>query len=231
MLSVLIIKKHRMEAFFKVNTIFFTVVGYPMSYIEFFGTILNIWCVWLVAKNKTLNWPVGIVATILFGFLFLQIHLYADFLEQIYFLLTGFWGWWAWSAGRKAPKEERPVGILSNTHRIAWVAVIVVGTALLGYLTAHLHLLLPQFFTEAASFPYLDSFTTVMSFVATIFLVRKEIEAWYLWILVDIIGIGLYWIKDVHLISLLYVVFLILATNGLLTWHKIHKNQLATKTI
>lgn len=214
-----------METLLSVDNTFFTIIGYPMSYIEFFGTLLNIWCVWLVAKNKILNWPIGILGTILFGFLFLQINLYADFFEQIYFLLTGFWGWYVWTAGKKSPETSKPISQVSPRSRIYWLGAIIIGTVSLGFFTANLHVLLPQFFTEAASFPFLDSFTTTLSFVATILLIRKEVDAWYLWILVDIIGIVLYWAKDVRLVSILYVVFLILATKGLINWLKTYKQQ------
>ena len=215
-----------MLTFLDVNNIFFTFFKYPMSYIEFFGTILNVGCVWLVAKNKILNWPIGILGTILFMFLFFQINLYADFFEQIYFLITGFWGWWVWASGnKKVELGEKPIEKLTSTSRFWWFVTIVFGTIALGYFTANLHVYLPKFFVEPASFPYLDAFTTVMSFVATIFLVHKKLDAWYLWILVDIIGIGLYWTKGVHLISLLYVVFLALATKGLMEWLKISKNS------
>ncbi len=214
-----------MHTLLDVNNTLFTVIGYPMSYIEFFGTIFNILCVWFVAKNKIINWPIGILGTLLFGFLFFQIHLYSDFFEQIYFLITGFWGWWVWTNGRKTDAGEKPIKKLSAASRAAWLGIIVIGTALLGYFTANIHTYFPQVFTEAASFPYLDAFTTVLSFVATIFLIRKELEAWYLWILVDIIGIGLYWAKDVRLISILYVIFLILATKGLITWIRLYKSK------
>jgi nicotinamide mononucleotide transporter len=76
-----------------IDNTFFTIIGYQMSYIEFFGTILNIWSVYLVSKNRVLNWPVGVVASILFLFLFWQIRLYSDFFEQIYYIATGIWGW------------------------------------------------------------------------------------------------------------------------------------------
>lgn len=215
-----------MKTFLDINNIFFNFMGYPMSYIEFFGTILNILCVWLVAKNKIINWPIGILGTILFGFLFLQINLYSDFFEQIYFLITGFWGWWVWTRGKKVNSPEKSIKKISPHKRIVWVGVIAIGTIILGYFTGHIHIYFPEVFAQAASFPYLDAFTTVLSFVATIFLVRKKLEAWYLWILVDIIGIGLYWAKDVRLVSLLYVVFLILATKGLINWLKLYKSNL-----
>jgi nicotinamide mononucleotide transporter len=74
--------------FFDINTTFFTVLSYPMSYIEFFGTVFNILCVRLVSRNKISNWPIGILGVILYIFLFYQIQLYADLIEQGYFLIT-----------------------------------------------------------------------------------------------------------------------------------------------
>jgi nicotinamide mononucleotide transporter len=49
---------------------------------------------------------------------------------------------------------------------------------------------------------------------------HKQVECWYLWIAVDVIGIGLYFAKGVVFVSLLYLVFLVLATRGLLTWRR-----------
>lgn len=220
--------------FFSIDTVFFTVMQYPMSYLEFFGTILNIWCVWLVARNKILNWPVGIVAVILFMLLFFQIQLYSDFLEQIYFLVTGFYGWWVWS--KRGKKDGKKVNIntkikWSNLKARIWVgATVVLGTLALGAFISNIHVYFPSIFVLPASFPFLDAFTTVMSFVATILLVYHRIEAWMLWIVVDIIGIWLYFVKDVKFISLLYCIFLVLATKGLITWYLLWKKHKQLKT-
>ncbi|HYF61502.1 MAG TPA: nicotinamide riboside transporter PnuC, partial [Herpetosiphonaceae bacterium] len=82
----------------------------------------------------------------------------------------------------------------------------------------NLHIWLPDLFPEPASFAYLDALTTIMSFVATILMARKRIECWVYWIAVDVIGIGLYYAKDVKFIALLYVIFLALAIAGLFAW-------------
>ena len=74
-----------MLALFSTNTIMFTVAGYPMSYIEFFGTIFSLWSVWLVTKNNIWNWLIGLFGVVLFALLFWQVRLDADFFEQIYF--------------------------------------------------------------------------------------------------------------------------------------------------
>ncbi|MBU1179465.1 nicotinamide riboside transporter PnuC [Patescibacteria group bacterium] len=210
--------------FFDINNVLFTFMGYPMSYLEFFGTIFNIWCVWLVAKNKILTWPIGMVGIVLFAFLFYQIQLYSDLIEQVYFFVMSIVGWWMWSKRDKTAKEGENVKLKirfnSMKSNIRYAIGIIVLTIIMGYFVGRIHLILPTWFPEAASFPYLDAFTTVMSFAATILMAKKKIECWYLWIFVDIIGIGLYFAKDVKFVSLLYVIFLVLATKGLLSWIK-----------
>ena len=207
-----------------IDNVLFTFWGYEMSYIEFFGTIFNLWCVWLVAKSNIMTWPIGIVGIVLFAFLFWQINLYSDFLEQIYFFFMSIYGWWMWSrvkrSGQNGRKSKLKISLNSQWSNKIYFVVIILGTIIMGYVMGHIDIYLPQLFPEQASFPYLDAFTTIMSFAAAILMAKKKIECWYLWILVDIIGIGLYFAKDVVFVSLLYLIFLIIATNGYLNWRK-----------
>ncbi len=211
-------------SFFDINNVFFTLWDYPMSYLEFFGTIFNILCVWLTTRKSIWNWPVGIVAVILFTVLFYQIRLYSDFLEQIYYFVTGIWGWIAWSRVREqSVKEDSQATDVKSATAGQWAivgAILLVGTILLGGFMARIDTLFPQWFPEAASFPYLDAFTTVAAFVAQVLLILKVVENWYLWILLDVIGVWLYYEKEVKFVSFLYFIFLILATKGLLSWRK-----------
>jgi nicotinamide mononucleotide transporter len=211
-------------SFFDINNVFFTLWDYPLSYLEFFGTVFNILCVWLTTRKSIWNWPVGIVAVILFGVLFYQIRLYSDFLEQIYYFATGIWGWVAWSRVRESSDKgsEQATDVKYATAR-QWViagAILLFGTLALGGFMARIDVIFPQWFPEAASFPYLDAFTTVAAFVAQVLLILKVVENWYLWILLDVIGVWLYYEKEVKFVSVLYFIFLILATKGLLTWKK-----------
>lgn len=210
-----------------VDAVAFTVIGYPMSWIELIGTVFNLWCVWLVVRNKILSWPVGLVGVVLFGVLFWQIRLYADLFEQVYFFATGVWGWWVWAHPRDERSEdgkgELAISRLAPRQYAHYGAVIICATLATAWLMSHLHIIAPSLFPEPATYPLLDSLTTVMSFAAQFMLVRRQLENWVLWIAVDIIGIGLYWAKDVRLVSLLYVVFLCLAVNGLIRWLREHR--------
>lgn len=199
-----------------------------MSYIEFFGTIFSIVCVWLTARAKVWNWPVGIVGTFLFLMLFYQIHLYSDMVEQAYFLVTGFVGWYAWTRIKKpsqldstnSQEQKLTISYSSVKELIKYGVIILGGTFLLTYCVSNFDNWLPQYFPAEATFAFIDSFTTVMSFMAQYLLIRKKIESWIIWIIVDVIGIWLYWVKGVRFISLEYVLFLFIASYGLWGWIK-----------
>lgn len=213
--------------FFDIHNTFVVVFGYSMSYLEFFGTILNIWSVWLVTRNNILTWPIGNLAVILFGILFYQIRLYSDFIEQIYFLITGFYGWWVWACYKRSSRTVSKLAISNTSGRenLIYAVIVIAGTWGLGFFMSRIHVYLPKLLHQPASFPYLDAFTTVLSFAATILMAYKKIQCWYLWIVVDVVGIGLYFTKQVIFVSLLYGIFLVLATKGLINWSVIFKTQ------
>ncbi len=190
-----------------------------MSYIEFFGTIAYLLSVWLVAKKNMLTWPIGVFSVILYCMLFLQINLYADTIEQLYFLAMSLYGWWYWS--RTLNKEEENGFITSSRQVLAnCLAVTLIGGVGFGFFLMNADRLMPKIFTEPASYPMVDSITTVASFVAMWLLSKKRVESWIYWIVVDVVAIWLYFVKDVKFLSLLYVILLGLAINGLLTWRK-----------
>lgn len=211
-----------------INSIFFTVFDYPMSYIEFIGTIFTVWCVWLTAKAKILSWPVGLIGSVLYLILFYQIQFYSDLLEQVYFLITGVTGWAMWVYYKKEINTENhtvKVGKNGMRANVIYAAIVVVGTVFLSYLTMNFNNWWPQYFPEPVSLPVLDALTTVMSFMAQWLLMRKKVESWLLWIIVDFIGVGLYWFKGVKLISLEYLLFLGIAIYGLWSWNKNYQSN------
>jgi len=71
---------------------------------------------------------------------------------------------------------------------------------------------------EGGELPYWDSSITVLSLLAQWMMARKYLENWALWIAVDLLGIGVYQTKGLYATAGLYVVFLVLATSGLVAW-------------
>ena len=209
-------------AFLDVNNTFFTFLGYPISFLEFTGTVINLLCVILVARRNILTWPLGIVGVVLFGILFYQINLYADFFEQIYYFITSVMGWYMWAAVRRRNPEDKHISVERNSIKanIALVAGITGISVIATWALSNIHIWLPMLFPEPASLPALDATTTVMSFAAQYLMMKRKLENWYLWILVDVIAIWLYWYKEVPFIALLYVVFLFNAIYGWWAWKR-----------
>lgn len=210
-----------------VNNTFFTIFNYPMSYVEFFGTLFNIATVWLLVKKRILNWPVGIIGVVLFAALFYQLHLYADLFEQFYYFITGFIGWYMWAHAKKPKDEEEKIIVTRNSLKVnlIWIGAILILTAVGAWAMSNINIWLPKYFPEPAALPFMDMLTTIMSFAAQILMMYKKLENWVLWIIVDVIGIWLYWYKGVPFVALLYVIFLVLASKGLLEWHKTYKEE------
>lgn len=203
---------------FSVNTIAFKVMDYPMSWIELVGTLFNLWSVWLIAKKKMLTWPTGIIGVILFMILFYQIRLYSDAMEQVYYLGVSIYGWWAWSKVKRG--NRIPVRFSHPRIIIQFIIMTIILSGALGLFMSHIHEYWPKLFPEPASYPYWDALTTVMSFTAMWLMTLRRTESWIYWIIVDIIGVNLYFIKEVRFIALLYLIFLFLASNGLRLWLK-----------
>ena len=207
---------------FSVNKIFFTVLGYPMSYIELSATLLITVYILLITRKIVWAWPLGIVTFSLFAVLFYQVRLYSDFFEQFYYIGNCFYGWYVWRAARKKSEEgkELEVSYTSSKSRLIAGAIIVAGGIILGFTMSRIHTWLPALFAQQAAYPYIDATATVMGFVAAALMTHRKIEAWVLWLCVNSICIGLYYARDVKFVAILYIFFLALAVNGLITWTK-----------
>jgi nicotinamide mononucleotide transporter len=186
-----------------------------MSGAEIVGTLTAFASVVLTLRARVASWPVGIVSCVAFLVLFYDIKLYADAGLQVFFIITGFWGWRVWLKGGEG-LSPAPVGILLARDRIRVLALAMVSIVLCGWLF--------QSYTDA-HIPYWDSAIAGLSVTAQVLLARKKLENWLVWIVVDVLSIGVYFYKKIYLTSLLYVFFLVLATRGYFEWRNILKSQ------
>lgn len=209
--------------FFSHQSIFFTILGYPMSYLEFFGTLSGAIAVWLSAKENVWSWPIGLINVILFFFLFFQVQLYPDMFLQIFFFITNLMGWWRWTHPSKEEENQKHqlrVSLMPTRMLTAIIGIGLAGTISIGLLAKNLHEFFPLLFSKPSAFPFADSFVTVMSIVATYLMVQKKVECWLVWILVDAVACYLYFSKDIKLVGIEYVVFCFIAGFGFWKWRR-----------
>jgi len=184
--------------------------------LEWSGVFTGILCVWLAAKNNIWNWPIACISVIIYAVFFFQGKLYSDSGLQVYFLIMNIYGWYYWSKQKDKSTEERKISLIKKKEIIWSVIAIISFTLILGF---------TLFKKTDASFPFVDSFCTACSIVAQIFLARKVLENWLIWIFVDIIYVIMLFTKEFYATGLMYVLFIFIATMGYIDWRKIYRAQ------
>jgi nicotinamide mononucleotide transporter len=185
----------------------------PTEFIEVFAVISTGLCVWLAVKNSILTWPIGIVASLLYLYLFHKWGLYADAGLQIVYAVLGVVGWIAWiKRNHKADQEQA-----FQADRSAWYhIVIVIGCVALGTF------LIRDYLIEInGSAPFWDAVLTSGSLGAQYLLIRKRIETWYFWGTVDVFYVWLFIDREYYLTAAIYFVLLMFVVKAAIEWRKL----------
>lgn len=172
--------------------------------------VAGLLCVVLAVRQNIWTWGAGLVQVSLYIVIFYRVRLYSDVILHVIYFGVQIYGWYNWLHGGRGRRALR-VGTLSRRANAGWLAVTLAASALWGWGMASL--------TDAA-LPYGDAFTTVASLAAQWLIAQKRLETWYYWIAVDVVAIGIYWVKDLMLTSGLYAVFLVLCLFGLRAWRR-----------
>jgi nicotinamide mononucleotide transporter len=165
--------------------------------LELAANLMTVICIFLAGRNNIHTWWTGIVACILFGVLFFQANLYADVTLQAFFIVTGIIGWIGWIKSNGEVKE------LPITRATPKTMGVMVGLAVL--VAAGYGWLLHSFTNAYA--PWIDSTVLTFSVIAQLLLMRRNLQNWPVWVLVNTLSVPLYWSRELYLTSALYAVF------------------------
>ncbi|MEM7218262.1 MAG: nicotinamide riboside transporter PnuC [Pseudomonadota bacterium] len=189
----------------------------PLGKLELLATLLLMINVYLLGQQRLSNYWFGLAGVLLFGFLFREYRLYSDMLLQwVFYAPLQVIGYVLWKYGRTLGSETKTqttdsmrVVRLPSRYWPPLLISVVAATWLLGTYMAT---------RTDASFPYADALTTTMSIGASVLMLKKILENWFLWIAMDVMAIPVYFLKGLYVTAGLYVVFLVLAVIGLLRW-------------
>ena len=186
-----------------------------MQILEIIGAIIGLVYLYLEYKANIWLWPVGVIMNILYTIIFFQSKIYADMGIYVYYFFASIYGWYIWS--KLTTKTEE---VLISHTPIKHIGKLILAFCLI--FTAIAFVLIR--FTDS-SVPYADSFTTSISIIAMWMLAHKYIEQWLLWIVVNIVSIGLYSYKELDITALLFIVYTIVPFFGYFKWRKIMVKQ------
>ena len=196
-----------------------------MDFMEIFTLVTGVVYIILEIRQKNFMWVVGVFTSLAAMWVFFRQGLYASFGLNTYYLVTAFIGLWQWGKDRqklgtaktskksKAAKKSEPA---IHLNRLPWKTVVISAIVLIAgtYGMAQLMELLEN------PMSYLDSAVTVMSVVATWWLVRAYIQQWWLWIVADALSTLLCASQGMWMMAVLYGAYSLSAIYGYIHWKR-----------
>ena len=183
--------------------VLFTAWGYDVTVVELASVILAFIAIALGIAGSRWTWPFYFLSSMLYGWLFLVVHLFASAALQLIFMAAAAWGWFSW--GREG---ARVPGRLTPTTRIRGAVASVALWVVLAPLLASL----------GGAATWGDAFMLVGSLAGQLLMVLQKVEAWPVWIVVNTVGAVLYASQGLYFTSLFYAVLILMAVTGWRAW-------------
>ena len=178
-----------------------------MNIWDFIALLTGISGVVLTIRESIWCWPIALISVIISGITFFNERLFGDFFLQLFYLISGLYGWFYWY---KNKTEVFVTQKISNK--------LILPLVLCTIIQSFIYYFLLKYFKSDQFL--LDAILTACSFTGTFMMAKKWIENWLVWIVVDLAYVFLYLIKDLNIYALLYLFFAVMAGYGYYQWKK-----------
>ena len=188
-------------------SLFFNTLNFNWSIIESAAVLFSIIYVILAARQNIWCWAFAAISVILYIYICFSAQLFPETGLQVFYLFMAAYGYYNWNKS----EGELEVSQWSTSKHLLLILFGAIFAFLMGF-----------YFTTytSAKMPIVDSFTTVFSIISTYMITKKVLENWIYWIVIDVVSIYLYLSRDLHLTSLLFMVYTIIAIFGYFSWLK-----------
>ena len=184
----------------------FTNLNFNWSIIESVAVLFSVVYVILAAKESIWCWAAAIISVSLYVYIFYTVQLYPETGLQIFYFIMAIVGYYMWNKQDKERIKE-----WSETKHLLIILFGAIFTFFMGFYFS--------IYTDS-QMPIIDSFTTVFSIIATYMVIKKVLGNWLYWIVIDAVSVYIYFNRDLHLTSLLFVAYTIIAVFGYFAWMK-----------
>ncbi len=186
---------------------------------EVLAVVLAIAYLLLAMAESLWCWYCAFVSSAIYTLLFWDVNLLMDSALNVFYVAMAVYGWWQWRLG-----GERHRGVQIHSWRpsrhLAIVVAVLLASGVSGYLLTE---------NTAAVWPYVDSFTTWGSLVATWMVAKKVIENWLYWIVIDTVAALLYLDRGLYLTALLFVAYVVICVFGYRSWLRHEQSPVAVQ--
>jgi len=182
---------------------------------EYLAVFAGIASVWFSRAENILVYPVGLINTVIYIYISAYYHLLGEATVNLYYTIMSISGWYMWTK-----KDQRKEIILRITYsnKKEWLQQLAFFLFFYLSIFSALTYFKKEFFEGVI--PWADAFASATAFTGMWLMTQKKVESWYWWIATNIASIPLYFVKHLVFTSVYYVVLLVMAVFGLLSWMK-----------
>lgn len=199
-----------------------------LSYIELAASLFGLVYVVFEVLQKNFMWYLWVLTSITFGIVYYYSHIYAYMGLQIYYVAMGIYGIYSWRRAKALAKRAaaqpatQPGELGSEDADILVVRKMSREVAILSTLFSIIVFFILTYILKCTEDPnpWLDSFCSVISMLATFWLSRQYLQNWYLWIVCNVASTILSLSVAQYYAALLYFIMIGMAVWGLWHWNK-----------
>lgn len=185
-----------------------------VSFFEAIAVFTGILSVWFSRRESVLTYPVGLLNTIIYTWLSFKAHLPGEASVNFYYTVMSVFGWYNWT--RRDRNHQVIVHITYSSSR-DWM------NQLLFFLSFYVAIFVTESLLKSKFYeviPWADAFAAATAYTGMWLMTKKKVESWYWWIATNIASIPLYFVKELVVTSLYYLILLVFAFWGLAEWRK-----------
>lgn len=190
--------------------------------LEYIGVFAGIISVLFQRKANIWVYPIGLVNTIIYVYISLKGSLYGEASVNFYYTVMSIYGWVLW-----AKKDEHKALVLhiSYSTKKQWAYQLLLF--IVFYIGIYAALVYAKQAFYASTIPWADAFASASAYTGMWLLAKKKVESWIWWIVTNTASIPLYFVKGYVFTSFQYLVLLIMAVAGLVSWMEKSKAERA----
>jgi len=188
-----------------------------MLSLEGVAVVLALAYLLLAARESLWCWYCAFVSSVLYTVIFWDVSLLMEVALNVFYVVMAVVGWWQWRIGGSQQQELRIVSLQWWQH-LALLAVMLLLALGNGWVM--------QTYTTAA-WPFVDAFIAWGSVITTVLVVRKVLENWLYWIVLDGIALAVYLERGLYLTALLFALYLVIVVFAYLRWRREYRGYSA----
>ena len=200
----------------------FTIGIQQTTWLEFIAVISGIASVWFSRLENILVYPVGLINTIIYIFISIKGHLYGEASVNLYYTIMSIYGWILWA---KKDEQQQHIVLITFSSKKEWMQQLLFFASF--YITIFFSLSYLKINFSPGAIPWADAFASATAYTGMWLMAKKKVESWHWWIATNISSIPLYFVKHYVFTSVYYLVLLVLAIFGLLSWKNKAKHATA----